>query len=135
MQFQIECHPLLTQEKLIEFCKNHSVAVTAYSPLGHGKLLKNNVLNDTKMNYLTEKYNKSVPQILIRYQIDRGVIVIPKSKNRTHIQENFNVFDFKLSLEDTNLISSMNNNTKVFSSPGAKNHKYYPFNEPLNDFQ
>ena len=109
--------------------------MTAYSPLGHGKLLKNNVLNDTKMNYYAEKYNKSIPQILIRYHIDRGVIVIPKSKNRTHIQENFDVFHFKLSPEDINDISSMNNNTKVFRSLYAKNHKYYPFNEPLNDFQ
>ena len=103
--------------------------MTAYSPLGRGRLL-----NNTKINSFAEKYNKSAAQILIRYQIERGVIVIPKSKNRTHIQENFNVFDYKLSPEDINLISSMNNNTKLFKMSNAKNHKYYPFNEPLNDF-
>ena len=103
--------------------------MTAYSPLGHGKLL-----NNTKINSFAEKYNKSAAQILIRYQIERGVIVIPKSKNRTHIEENFNVFDFKLSPEDINDISSMNNNTKFVKVVDTKSHKYYPFNEPLNDF-
>ena len=103
--------------------------MTAYSPLGRGRLL-----NNTKMNSFAEKYNKSAAQILIRYQIERGIIVIPKSKNRTHIEENFNVFGFKLSPEDMQDISNMNNNTKYVKVVDAKNHKYYPFNEPLNDF-
>ena len=103
--------------------------MTAYTPLGHGKLL-----NNAKIKSIAKKYNKSSAQILIRYQIDRGVIVIPKSKNRTHIEENFKVFDFKLSTKNIQDISSMNNNTKFVRMIESKNHKYYPFNEPLNDF-
>ena len=117
---------MLTQEKLIQLCNDDSVAVTAYSPLGRGSLLK-----DVKIKSIAEKHGKTPAQVLIRYQIERGVIVIPKSVNSTRIKENFNVFDFQLSFDDLKQINSLNNNTRISDVAYAKNHKYYPFNEPF----
>lgn len=117
---------MLTQEKLIQFCHDHGVAVTAYSPLGRGSLLK-----DARIKSVADIHEKTPAQVLIRYQIERGIIVIPKSVNSTRIKENFNVFDFQLSFNQLKQIGSLNNNTRITDVAYAKNHKYYPFNEPF----
>lgn len=116
---------MLSQERLIQFCQDHNIAVTAYSPLGQGILLK-----DPKIKSVADKYGKTSAQVLIRYQVERGVIVIPKSVNSTRIKENFHVFDFELSSDDLKQLNSLNSNTRIINVTYAKTHKYYPFYEP-----
>ena len=125
MNFKVECHPYFNQQKLIEFCHNNSVAVTAYSPLGRGS-----VINDTTIKNIANKHNKTTAQVILRYQIERDVVVIPHSSSTKRIDENFNVFDFSLTKDDIKLIDSLNKNERIIDAKEAKNHKYYPFNEP-----
>ena len=68
--------------------------------------------------------------MILRYQIQRNVVVIPKSANNKRIEENFNVFDFTLTQEQVKQVDGLNKNERINKHEEAKNHKYYPFNEP-----
>ena len=102
---QILSNPFKNEEKLIEFCKSHKISVTAYSPLGHGdkRLLEHAVVKS-----IAQKHKKTAAQVLIRYHIERNVIVIPKTANKDRIKENFNVFDFSLTQDDMKQLNSLN---------------------------
>ena len=115
----------MVQHKLIEFCHNHSVAVTAYAPLGKGSLI-----SDATIKSIADKHNKITAQVLIRYQIDRNVVTIPRSSKDKYVNENFNIFDFKLTHDDIIKLDNLNKNERVYDPIAAKHHKYYPFNEP-----
>ncbi|XP_012062916.1 PREDICTED: aldose reductase-like [Atta cephalotes] len=133
---QIECHPYLTQNKLSNFCKERDILITAYSPLGSpdrpwAKPDDPKLLDDKKLIDLGKKYNKTPAQILIRYQVDRGHIVIPKSVNKSRIAQNMDVFDFKLSPEDIAYIDTFDCNGRICSVDGSKASPYYPFNIPF----
>ncbi|XP_004617445.2 1,5-anhydro-D-fructose reductase [Sorex araneus] len=124
---QIECHPYLTQEKLIEFCRARDVAVTAYRPLG-GSSGGADLMDNPVIQEMARKHQKSPAQILIRFHIQRDVVVIPKSVNPKRIQENFQVFDFHLSEEDMSALLGLDKNLRLAAFPIARNHKDYPFN-------
>ncbi|KYM87328.1 Alcohol dehydrogenase [NADP+] [Atta colombica] len=120
---QVECHPYLTQNKLSNFCKERDILITAYSPLGSpdrpwAKPDDPKLLDDKKLIDLGKKYNKTPAQILIRYQVDRGHIVIPKSVNKSRIAQNMDVFDFKLSPEDIVYIDTFDCNGRICSVDG-----------------
>ena len=100
---QVEFHPFLFQEKLLEFCKNSNIQLEVYSPLTRGQRLNHHILVG-----LAKKYGKSSAQILIRWNLQHGLVVIPKSIHENRIRENIQVFDFQLEEADMKLLNSLN---------------------------
>lgn len=130
---QVECHPYLNQKRLKEFCESKGILLTAYSPLGSpdrpwAKPGDPQLMDDPKLKSLSEKYQKTIAQILIRYQVQRGIIVIPKSVTKSRIESNFDVFDFELSAEDMSYIDGFDCNGRVLHLDWLKDHKHFPFN-------
>ncbi|XP_005564589.2 1,5-anhydro-D-fructose reductase isoform X4 [Macaca fascicularis] len=123
---QIECHPYLTQKNLISFCQSRGVSVTAYRPLG-GSCEGVDLIDDPVIQRIAKEHSKSPAQILIRFQIQRNVIVIPGSITPSHIKENIQVFDFELTQHDMDNILSLDRNLRLATFPITKNHKDYPF--------
>jgi diketogulonate reductase-like aldo/keto reductase len=101
---QFELHPFLYSERkdLIDFCWDNEIQVEAYSPLTHGKQL-----NNPQLKSIATKYNKTTAQVLIRWSLQHGFVVIPKSGNKQHIRENSEVFDFQISDGDMKQINSI----------------------------
>ncbi|XP_015121681.1 aldo-keto reductase family 1 member B1 [Diachasma alloeum] len=132
---QIEVHPYLTQKELSKFCKDRGITVTAYCPLGSpsrpwAKPNDPNLLEDQKLGEIGRKYNKTPAQVLIRYQLDRGHLVIPKSFSKTRILENSQVFDFQLSSEDIAYIDTFHIGWRICPMSGATKSIHWPFNIP-----
>ncbi|SMQ64696.1 Aldo/keto reductase [Bacillus sp. OV166] len=109
---QVEFHPHLTQKELLAFCKNEGIQLEAWSPLKQGKLLNEPVLED-----LAHKYNKSVAQVILRWDLQHGVVTIPKSIKEHRIIENADIFDFELSTEDMDKIDGLNQDSRAGSHP------------------
>lgn len=111
---QIEMHPWYVQPQALQVAKEYGVIVEAWAPLGGGRY------NDEELSILekvAQKYNKTVQQVLLRWNVDRGVVVIPKSTHLERIQSNFNIFDFKLTEEEIKEISTLD---KGYSGTRAK---------------
>ncbi|KMN53910.1 aldo/keto reductase [Bacillus sp. LK7] len=109
---QVEYHPRLTQKELLAFCTEQGIQLEAWSPLMQGQLLDHPVLQE-----IAEKYGKSAAQVILRWDLQNGVITIPKSTKKHRIEENANVFDFELSAEDMKRIDDLNENLRVGPDP------------------
>ena len=111
---QIESHPYFTNQPLIDYCRDMDIVTEVWSPLGG---TGGNVLENETLKALAEKYGKSPAQIVIRWDIQRGVVVMPKSTHKDRIASNMQVFDFELSDDDMAIISELNKNERVGADP------------------
>lgn len=109
---QVEYHPRLTQKTLQAFCREHDIQLEAWSPLMQGQLLDNPVLKE-----IASKYNKSAAQVILRWDLQNGVVTIPKSTKEYRIVENASVFDFMLTKEEMGRIDQLNQNHRVGPDP------------------
>ncbi len=109
---QIELHPFMyqAQKGVIDFCQDRGVVVEAYRPLTKGARL-----NDERITSIASKYGKTPAQVLIRWSLDHGFVVIPKSSHRERVEENCHVFDFELSPREIDLLDSFE--TVTFMPP------------------
>lgn len=101
---QVELHPYFTQDQALETMKDYDVIPEAWAPLGGGRY---NPFEDQMLIAIAEKYHKSVGQVLLRWNIQRDVVVIPKSTHLERIKENIDVFDFALNEDEMKQISSL----------------------------
>jgi 2,5-diketo-D-gluconate reductase A len=109
---QIEVNPYLTQDELRQFCGQHQIAVEAWSPLGRGR-----DLDDPTIESIARRVGKTPAQVVLRWHIERGDIVFPKSVSPARIRENIDIFDFELSGEDVEAISALNRNQRTGPDP------------------
>ena len=109
---QIEVNPYLTQDDVREFCAEHQIAIEAWSPLARG-----NALDDPTVDDIARRYGKTPAQVILRWHIERGDIVFPKSVTPARIRENFDIFDFELTGEDVEAITALNRNQRTGPDP------------------
>jgi diketogulonate reductase-like aldo/keto reductase len=109
---QVEIHPFLSQTDLREYCSSKNIVVEAYSPLTHGKRL-----DDRRLLEIAKTYAKSAAQILIRWGLQHGMVVLPKSIRRERIEENAGVFDFEISADDMTRLDNMDENLRTCWDP------------------
>jgi len=109
---QVEFHPFLYQKELLEYCRSKGIQVEAYSPLARGERFKH-----PRMRSLAEKYSKTPAQLMIRWGLQHGLVVIPKSTRAERIRENSQVFDFEISDEDMKSLDSLSEDLRTNWDP------------------
>ncbi|OKP97975.1 aldo/keto reductase [Paenibacillus sp. P46E] len=110
---QVEAHPFYQQTESAEFMKENGVHIEAWGPFAEGR---NNLFHNEVLVSIAKEYNKSVAQVVLRWLIQRGVVVIPKSVHKERIIENINIFDFELSQGDMNKITALDTGKSLFFS-------------------
>lgn len=136
---QNECHPYLQQKDLIDHCRFHNIAFQAFSPLGSGDthLAESTSptgtipLKDPHLLKLAEKYGKNVGQIMLRWAVQRGTTVVSKSITPSRIESNIQIFDWELSPEDFESISTLNCGWRHLMWSETSMHADYPFKDEL----
>jgi diketogulonate reductase-like aldo/keto reductase len=109
---QVECHPWLVQQPLIDFCQSRNIVYEAWSPIMRG------AVNDIPLFVeLSKKYKKSPVQIVLRWDLQKGIVTIPKSVHQERIQGNADIFDFELSADDLHRIDALDKNERFGSHP------------------
>ena len=115
MADQIESNPYFSNQEVIDYCFSNDIQVEAWSPLGGSR--DGNVLADPVFTRIGAKYGKTAAQLIIRWHMQRGLIVLPKSVHRERIESNFEVCDFTIDREDMALLNSLNKNKRVGADP------------------
>lgn len=108
---QVEFHPLLFDEEILEYCAGAGIVLTAYSPLSRGGAMDNAIIMQ-----IAKKYNKTPAQVSLRWGIDKGTVVIPKAASPAHQEENINIFDFRLESADILRIDGIPEFKRIVSS-------------------
>ncbi|KAL4224494.1 Alcohol dehydrogenase [NADP(+)] [Mactra antiquata] len=132
---QIEVSPYFSNSRLIEYCKEKGMVVTAYAPLGAPlrpwrEAGEPSAFEDKVLLDIAKSKGRSVAQIVIRYHLQTGIVVIPKSITPSRIQENINVYDFELSGDEMKQIKGLDRNLRVYKEPITIGHQEYPFDDP-----
>ncbi len=111
---QVELHPYLVQQDLIDFCKQRNIAPEAWSPLGSSKT---NLLDEETLTAIAEKYEKTAAQVILRWNIEKGCLTIPKSSDPERQAANIDIFDFELSPEEIQAIDSLDKSSRTGVHP------------------
>lgn len=127
---QTEVHPYLQEQELKEFLAKEDIKIQAWYPLGHGDTA---LLNDETIVEFGEKHQKSTAQIILRWHIQAGNIVIPGSKNPEHIKANFDLFDFALTEDEMKKISELDKNVRYYTSTPELLKKYAEMVPPVDE--
>jgi methylglyoxal/glyoxal reductase len=109
---QMEFHPYLVQQSLIDYCNERQIQYEAWSPLMQGK-----ILGDETINCVAQKHDKTPAQITLRWNLQKGVVTIPKSVKKERILSNSLLFDFELSLEEMDTINKLDRNLRIGADP------------------
>jgi diketogulonate reductase-like aldo/keto reductase len=110
---QVETHPFCQQIESARLMKENNVQIESWGPFAEGR---NNMFQNEMLVSIGEQYNKSVAQVILRWLIQRGVVAIPKSVRKERMIENFNIFDFELSQEDMETITTLDTKESLFFS-------------------
>lgn len=105
---QIETSPFIQRKPLVEYCKKHGIVVESYSTMSRGKRL-----DDERLAAIGKKYGKTTPQVMLRWALQSGQVIIPKSVHKERILENANIFDFEISAQDLAVIDAMDENRSI----------------------
>ncbi len=127
---QTEVHPYDQEKKLKEFLDKYDIVIQAWYPLGHGDAA---LLQEPVFAKLGEKYKKSPAQIILRWHIQSGNIVIPGSKNPAHIRDNFDLFDFALTEDEMTEIAALDQNKRYYTSTPELLASYVSMVPPVDD--
>lgn len=127
---QTEVHPYYQEKKLKQFLAHEDIKIQAWYPLGHGD---KKLLNEPYFTELAKKYGKTTAQIILRWHIQDGNIVIPGSKNVDHIRDNFDIFDFELTKNEMSEISAMDCNKKYYTSTPELLKQYAEMHPPVEE--
>ena len=127
---QTEVHPYFQETKLKAFLDQEKIAIQAWYPLGHGDKA---LLEEPVLTRIAEKYRKSSAQIILRWHIQAGNIVIPGSKNPEHIRTNFELFDFALTGEEMAKVAALDRNTRYYTSTPEKLKEYAAMVPPVEE--
>lgn len=111
---QIELHPLFQQKELQKYNRENNIVTQPWSPLGNGNA---GLLENTELQSIGEKYGKTVAQVILRWHLQEGFCVIPKSVTPSRIEENFNVFDFELTEDEMNAVRALDTGKRLFFDP------------------
>jgi len=114
---QIELHPYLLNSEVAAYCEEHGIAVEAWSPIAQG-----GVLDDPAITAIAAAHGRTAAQVVLRWHIQLGNIVFPKSTTASRVKENFDIFDFELSDSDMSLISALNKDERTGPNPDEFNY-------------
>ena len=106
---QVEYHPYLNQTRLLDFCRAHKITLTGYAPIAQGKVVEEPCLVEIGNNH-----GKSSVQVSLRWLVQKGLVVIPKATSRSHLEQNFDIFDWELSSDEMQRIESIEERKRIF---------------------
>lgn len=127
---QTEVHPYSQEKELKEFLEKENMVIQAWYPLGHGDKA---LIQEPLFSKLAEEYGKSNAQIILRWHIQAGNVVIPGSKNPDHIRANFDLFDFGLSDTEMAEITALNKNKRYYTSTPELLNSYVTMVPPIDE--
>ena len=105
---QIECHPYIYQEELINYCQERDIIITAYSPLARG-----DIFEDADIKKMSDKYDYSPACLVLKWLVDKGLVVIPKASSREHIKDNFKILEIELPAEVREMLDKKHENRRL----------------------